>query len=548
MPIVSFCLYGTDRNYYTGLLENLQILQEWCPTFTAVVYKGVCDPSWTIPEWVRVIDTGKPGPINTLYRFLPLLTEPSGFVRDTDSRITERDRWCMHEFLKSSKLYHVIRDHVWHRSPVMGGMFGWKRAIPDLVLPLDLVGTGYGIDEAVLRSVLYPRILPDLLVHTNMYALHREQAERILVPQSDPTDFVGNVIWNGSPKFTYALDPIEEMKNAQANDQFALMKYFSEQVTPTEIPYPKRAAFFESAFIANYYLRDVDTAQHWLRQFEFAELPHSAYTNANYLFSLIGKRVVAVFDASLTPSDDEIFVYYGNYPDWHLALPCSSRVYRHVSRFWDIRHDEVRYNPAWEPIDTIYVLNLEERVDRWYDTLLALCAVHAPLHRVHHYKAKAGGLPPYVGATANHVDVITHFYTSDASKCLILEDDFVFIDDTQRVWSTLNEIWKVTTPYEILFLSLSKIGERQPVDALLTKTNQACTTSSGYILQRDTAGQVLSTTAEGLARMKETGDHCTFCIDRYWTKLPGLYCVRPKLGFQRPSYSNLLRTVSAHLD
>jgi hypothetical protein len=48
--------------------------------------------------------------------------------------------------------------------------------------------------------------------------------------------------------------------------------------------------------------------------------------------------------------------------------------------------------------------------------------------------------------------------------------------------------------------------------------------------------------------MQETGDHHTYCIDRYWCKLPDLLCVRPKIGFQRPSYSNLLRSVSAHLD
>lgn len=544
MPIVSFCLYGTDPNYYTGLLENLEILKG---QFSVVVYKGLCDPTWTLPSWVRVEETGKAGAINMLYRYLPLLTEPVGFIRDTDSRITERDMWCMTEFLKSSKSYHVIRDHIWHKSPIMGGLFGWKQPIPDLTLPLD-EDAGYGTDEAVLTNILYPRILPTLLVHTNTYALHREHSERIAVPRKDIADFVGNVIWNGTPRFTYSVDPIEQIKQAQSNDQFGLMKYFSEQVNPMDVPYTKRAAFFESAFIANYYLRDVDTSQHWLGQFEYAELSPSIYSNANYLFSLMGKRVVAVFDAELVPSDSEVFVYYGNYPEWHLALPCSSQVYRHVSKFWDIQHDEVRYNPAWEPIDTIYILNLEERVDRWYETLIALCAVHAPLHRIYHYKAKAGGVPPYVGATTNHVDAMTHFYKSKASKCLILEDDFVFIDDVQKVWSTLNAIWKSTVPYEILFLSLSKTGDRQPVDSCLTKTNQVCTTSSGYILQRETSARAVETATEGLVRMTETGDHCTFCIDRYWTKLPGLYCVRPKLGFQRPSYSNLLRSVSAHLD
>lgn len=544
---MSFCLYGTEPNYYTGLLENLTLLQAWCPTVSVVVYKGVCDPSWTLPRWVRVVETGKEGAINMLYRYLPLLTEPVGFVRDTDSRITERDRWCMTEFLSSSRLYHVIRDHRWHKSPIMGGLFGWKRPLPDLVLPLDLTAE-YGTDEAVLTTVLYPRIVSELLVHTNIYARHREHSERIQLPRTDPSDFVGNVVWNGTPRFMYSTDLFEQLAQAQSVDQFELMKYFTEQIDPMKVPYSRRTTVYESAFLANYYLRDIPAAQQWLRHFEYADISPNVYANANYLFPLLGKRIVAVFDASLVPSDSEVFVYYGNYPDGHRALPGSSQIYRHVSKVWDIHHDEVRFNPVWEPIDTIYILNLEERVDRWYDTLLALCAVHAPLHRIHHYKAKVGGVPPYVGATANHVDVMTHFQASTASRCLILEDDFVFLDDVDLVWSTLAKMWTLTVPIDILFLSLSKTGERQPVDELLTKTNQACTTSSGYILHRETSARVLETAAEGLAAMVECGDHHTYCIDRYWTKLPNLYCVRPKLGFQRPSYSNLLRSVSAHLD
>lgn len=547
MPVISFCLYGTDPNYHTGLLENLEIVQTHLPGFSVVVYKGDCDPTWTIPEWVKVVETGKTGAINMLYRYLPLLTEPTGFIRDTDSRITERDRWCMTAFLNSSFHYHVIRDHEWHKSPIMGGLFGWKKPIPDLVLPLNQEAT-YGMDESVLTLLLYPRIQSDLLVHTNVFARHREHSERIAIPMADPTDFVGNVIWNGVPRFTYTVDPVEQFKIAQQHDQFGLMQWLSNQVNPMDVPYDKRAAFFDAAFIANYYLRDIPKAQHWLRCFEFAELSDHIYVNSNFLLPVIGKRIVAVFDPALTPSDTEIFIYYGNYPEWHLALPGSSQIYRHVSKFWDTKHDEVRSHPAWDPVDTIYILNLEERVDRWYETLATLCKVQAPLHRIHHYKAKAGGVPPYVGATTNHVDVMSHFYQSNASRCLILEDDFVFLDDVNQVWKTLSAIWTTTVPYEILFLGLSKTGERRPVDDRMSQTLQHCTTSSAYLLQRETAKKVLDTAAEGLDAMIKTGDHHTYCIDRYWTKLPGLYCVRPKLGFQRPSYSNLLRSVSAHLD
>ncbi len=544
MKVFSFCLYGTEPNYYTGLLENLEIIKTFFPDFGVIVHKGICDSTWTLPDWVEVVETGKAGPINTLYRYRPLLTHEIGFVRDTDSRITARDRWCIQEFLKSDKSYHMIRDHVWHRSKIMAGLFGWKKPVT-LELALDSEAS-YGIDEAFLADHLYPWIVADALVHTNLYALLHEHSERIQIPMEDPTDFVGNVIWNGHPRFTYTVNPIEQIKIAQSQDQFGLMQYLSEQVDPLAVPFELRSSFYDSAFIANYYLGDIAKAQEWLRRFEFADIPEHVYRNSNYLLSRLDKKIVAVFDANAYPRDDEVFIYYGNYPDWHLALPGSDRIYRHVSKFWDVKHDKVLSHPNWNVIDTIYILNLEERVDRYYDTLLALCAVKAPLDRVYHYKAKKDDTPAYIGATKNHVDVMEHFCASGKERCLILEDDFVFVDDKDLVWSTFPNLWNLS--YDILFFSVSKFGPRHPESELLTRTTQACTTSSGYMLQKETAPKVLATAREGLELMKTTGNQHDYCIDRYWTKLPGLFCLRPKLGFQRPSYSNLLRTVSAHLD
>jgi hypothetical protein len=544
MKVFSFCLYGTEPNYYTGLLENIKLIREWFPEFDIFVYKGVCDPSWEIPN-ATVVETNREGAVNMLYRYTPLKTAEVGFVRDTDSRITERDRWCIQEFLASSYGYHMIRDHVWHKSRLMGGLFGWKKPIDiSIEIPAE---ASYGYDEFYLGEVLYPRIVSDMIVHTNLFAFLGEHSARIKIPAKDPSDFIGNVIWNDVPRFASVPDPIERLNVLRGQDQFELIQYISDRVNPTDIPYSNRPVFFDTAYIANFYLRNVAKAQYWLSQFEFADISAHIRTNGNYLLPHLGK-LVASFDVNEQPGEGEVMIYYGNFPDGHLALPCSNRIYRHVSRFFEVTHTKVLYHSSWEKVDTIYILNLEERVDRYYDTLLALVSVKAPLHRVYHYKAQKGGLPPYVGATKNHVDVLDHFCKSGAENALILEDDFVFIDDRATVWSTLEKLWASALTYDLCFLSLSKLGKREPYSEIALRSLQPCTTSSGYLVQRDTAQKLFEVADEGLRKMQETGDHHTYCIDRYWTKLPQIFCVRPKLGFQRPSYSNLLCGVSSHLD
>ena len=546
MKVFSFCLYGSESNYYTGLLENIAIVREMFPDFEIYVYKGICDPSWTLPHELTVIETGKEGGINMFYRLLPLTFAEIGFTRDADSRITERDQWCIREFLESDKSYHVIRDHYYHRSKIMGGLFGWKKPL-SISISTDR-GFTYGDDEAFLASDVYPKIRGELLVHTNCRAYAGEATHRILYQPKDSTDFIGNVIWNGVPKFHTMIPVVELVAELIQHDQFELVTYLTDSVNPLSIRYDQRTDFYERAYRANYYLGRCKRAQEWLACYEFADINSHVVFNSEYLLPKLAPKLIATCDANREPAEDEVVVVYGAYPDWHHALPHSRKLYRHVSLFPRLRHTSVEYHSSWEPIGSIYILNLEERVDRYYETLLTLVSMHAPLHRIHRYIAKKDGLPPYVGATKNHVDVLTEFCENGNGHCLVLEDDFLFIGDQSNVWSSLDQLWKSSVDYSICFLSLSRLGPRHPIDGLLSQTKQDCTTSAGYIVKKESAQAVCDTAAEGLRLMQETGNHHIYCIDRYWTKLPNLVFFRTKLGFQRPSYSNLMNRVVAHLD
>jgi hypothetical protein len=547
MGVFSFCLYGTEPNYYTGLLENIALIKEYYPTFSIIVYKGPCDPTWVLPEEVKVFETGVGGVINMLYRWIPLRTRDVGFVRDADSRIDARDRWCIDEFLKSTKDYHVIRDHMWHTSRIMGGTFGWKKCIPDLEISLDRE-IAYGGDELVLVEKVYPLIKPDILVHTCLVAFHLEHVQWIERPRDSDTDFVGNVIWNGVPKYQYTANLEEAINRLQANDQFAILKRLTDQIDPRSIAFGARSITYDSIYRANLHCGDRAKAQFWMGAFEFADIiPHNIF-NSNFLLPMLGK-VVASFDPAREPADDEVVIVYGTYPDWHKALPATRKMYRHVSLFNQVNHAVVESHPCWDSVDIIYILNLEERVDRYYETLCSLAKVAAPLHKVHHYRAKKDGLPPYAGATKNHTDVMEHFNASGHNTCLILEDDIVFTDDTSRVHNSITEFFKRAYEYSICFLAVSRIGNREPFDDLLSMSKQECTTSSAYFLHKPTSSDVYRIAKEGLDIMIASGGAAAYgCIDRYWCPKIPLHFFKDKLAFQRPSYSNLMRTVIAHLD
>ncbi len=64
---------------------------------------------------------------NTLWRFEDLFIKDAIVLsRDADSRITQREVDCVHEWLESDRDFHIARDHKHHTCPIIAGAFGCK--------------------------------------------------------------------------------------------------------------------------------------------------------------------------------------------------------------------------------------------------------------------------------------------------------------------------------------------------------------------------------------------------------------------------------------
>jgi hypothetical protein len=548
MKVFSFCLYGTEPNYYTGLLENIEIIKQYYPDFTIVVHKGFCDPSWVIPEGVEVNITNREGAINALLRYLSLCTAEVGFVRDTDSRITARDRWCIDEFLKSDKFYHSIRDHYWHQSKLMAGTFGWKKPLP-IMMPTHEVP--YGYDEQFLTQVVYDAVKPELLVHTSVRAFAGEHAEWIERPCEDVHDFVGNVIWDGKPKFSHMTEHRQFLMEMRNHDQFALARRYIRDFDLMTLPHDHRCDTLLVLAQCAYYLNDQAMARRIYAAYEFADIRPLVIEQSSALLHWMG-RVVASFDPAREPKEGEIVIVYGDYPDWHHGLPITNKLFRHPVFFSQVKHDVVESHPCWDSVDVIYILNLETRSDRYMETLSSLTRVAAPLHKIHHYKAKKDtSMSAYAGATKNHLDVMVHFnQTPELKQCLVLEDDIVFTSDVSRVWTSVAEFFRRPYDYTLCFLAISRIGPREPFDDLLSRSRQGCTTSSAYFLRKPTSQEVQRVVQEGFDIIVKGQDtNYTGVIDQYWcSHLPLIHFFKDKLAYQRPALSNLVGAVVANLD
>lgn len=184
------------------MCRNVQLINQFYPDWKIYIMcgKGVPeDIMKVLSEQKNVIikQTGREGGVNMHFRFfiLDLPEVDIMIVRDADSRIHARDRWCIDRWLASSKGAMLTRDHKFHTNKIMGGLWGVRKGcLPDKIkdiygefLPIVLNPSyefEYGNDQDLISENLYPLLVKDAIVFTDIDKLvyEGEYHEKIEFP------------------------------------------------------------------------------------------------------------------------------------------------------------------------------------------------------------------------------------------------------------------------------------------------------------------------------------------------------------------------------
>jgi len=134
MKYISFSLWGDNKVYTYGMVENILLAKDLYPGWIVRVHYNDTVPS-NIIDWIRSQDNtelihhqdnGKSA-MNMFWRFEDLfLKDAVTIIRDSDSRLTEREVKIVNDWLKSDKDFYTSRDHEHHTVPIMGGSFGCR--------------------------------------------------------------------------------------------------------------------------------------------------------------------------------------------------------------------------------------------------------------------------------------------------------------------------------------------------------------------------------------------------------------------------------------
>ncbi|XP_066943582.1 uncharacterized protein [Macrobrachium rosenbergii] len=210
--VISVSLYGKDPGYWNGLPEILSQARLLYPEWKVWIYanprswmKVLC-PLLRKHDHLRICDvTNLPQPLYNISNVNPMLwrISPLGdpkvgslLVRDSDSKLTEREQMAVQEWLQSGKTFHIMRDHPMHTAPILGGMWGarWDqslagnssrevesrssshqalrakslRRIRNKIFVEAFNDRAYGSDQVLLSRILWPSMW-SVMVHDSFY-------------------------------------------------------------------------------------------------------------------------------------------------------------------------------------------------------------------------------------------------------------------------------------------------------------------------------------------------------------------------------------------
>lgn len=174
--IIAFSLWGTNPKYTIGAIKNADLIRDIYPGWIARFYCGKSVPNNIVEdlqskENCEVVLMDVAGDWRGMFwRFYPASEDDVDVMlsRDCDSRLDLREKKAVDEWMETNKSFHIMRDHPYHTTQILGGMWGVRGNILKNMRNMinDYVkGSFWQVDQNFLKELIYNIIKEDCIVH-----------------------------------------------------------------------------------------------------------------------------------------------------------------------------------------------------------------------------------------------------------------------------------------------------------------------------------------------------------------------------------------------
>ncbi|MEL7469883.1 MAG: hypothetical protein AAFN27_15620 [Pseudomonadota bacterium] len=180
--IIAYSLFGNDKRYLMGAMNNAIVARYLYPGWTARFYVDDSVPAAFCKQLgsqgAQVLKLAGDWPASKYGLFWRFLVEDDQevdffLVRDADSVCNIKERAAVEDWLKSSKAFHLIRDLPIHSELILAGMWGAQRGnigqmakrVRTHVETAEKKLNNRITDQEFTRNVLWPILRQDVLAH-----------------------------------------------------------------------------------------------------------------------------------------------------------------------------------------------------------------------------------------------------------------------------------------------------------------------------------------------------------------------------------------------
>jgi hypothetical protein len=196
MKVIAFSLWGNDPKYTLGAIQNASLAKIVYPGWICRFYIGQSTPEHIINllqefDNVEIVMQAEQGDWSGMFWRFEAASDPDIdvlIVRDCDSRLWFREARAVEDWLSGPKDFHVMRDHEYHATPILGGMWGVRNKLllcMDSMLDTYPKGNYWQTDQEFLKQRIWPLVGWTTKAHDEFYGGTPFPGER------DPNHFVG---------------------------------------------------------------------------------------------------------------------------------------------------------------------------------------------------------------------------------------------------------------------------------------------------------------------------------------------------------------------
>ncbi len=192
-------------------------------------------------------------------------------------------------------------------------------------------------------------------------------------------------------------------------------------------------------------------------------------------------------------------------------------------------------------MDKIIYINMDNRADRRSAILQEFQRVGFSEDHIIRFPASSYNGCPNSGCLLSHANVLEMAYDNGFQNVLVLEDDFVFIDDVEKIHNDIDAFFEMNIVWDVLMFTTCSPVILEYTNTLVSKISSS-SNGAGYLVNRSMMLELSTLFKSNVENLYNTKQHWVYQNDILWKTIMPMsqwYMFNHYLGYQKEGYSDL---------